>query len=302
MCLLTFMNEYTTANIADLTIGADNNPDGFGFAIHAGTSIVRGNGLDYEQVLDEFLKQRAIHSGPALFHSRITTHGSTSIDNCHPFQLGRDTLSVMAHNGMLPIKAINGRSDTRILAEDMLPSWGGATILNSKKQRKKLGKFADGSKLVFLSANPNVQNNYYIINEKLGHWVGDVWWSNTSYQYSRYAYTGGGMYTSSWERKPAGYTPTDSIVYGDAPSLVEDCSYIDEDGNEVWGELWRCSNCDQCEYIDDSNVNMADLCRNCDTCWFCHQDRLMCVCAGHQYDLVSNSHSVRDYDSIIDFY
>jgi hypothetical protein len=304
MCLLTFMNEYTTADIDQLTVGAANNPDGFGFAIHAGTSIVRGNGLKYNQVLDEFLKQRAIHSGPALFHSRITTHGGTTIDNCHPFQLGKDTLSVMAHNGMLPIPSTGGRSDTRILAEDMLPSWGGASILNSKKQRKKLAKFAAGSKLVFLSANPDVQNNHYIINENLGHWVDGVWWSNNSYVYSRYSYTGGGMYSTGWERKP---TPTDTIAYPSvAGSLVEDCSYFDDDGNEVWGEMWYCATCEASEYIDEYNIDNADFCNNCSACWFCNVDRMLCECAWDSkkpdLDTYEDAYAVRNYDSVIDFF
>jgi Glutamine amidotransferases class-II len=298
MCLLTFMNEYTTASVEDLTVGADNNPDGFGFAIHAGTHIVRGNGLVFDHVIDEFVKQRAVHSGPALFHSRITTHGGTTVDNCHPFQVGSDDLTVMAHNGMLPIAAKNGRSDTRILAEDMLPEWGGAPILNSRKRRKKLGKFADGSKLVFLSANPDVQENYYIINESLGHWVGDVWWSNSSYNYSRYSYSGAGMYTSGWSKTPSDvssslYVPSHERV------LVEDCSYINNVGDEVWGEMWNCAVCTHSEYVDEHNINTADFCPSCDACWFCFNDRLMCECSWDNYQ---DSHSVRDYDSAIDYF
>lgn len=136
MCLLTFMQEYTTADVDSLAIGSQNNPDGFGYAVHAGTHIVKGSGLNFDAVLDNFLKTRAIHSGPALFHSRITTHGGTNINNCHPFQVGKDTNTVVAHNGMLPIAARNGMSDTHIFAKELFPSWGGASTLNSKKTRR----------------------------------------------------------------------------------------------------------------------------------------------------------------------
>lgn len=300
MCLLTFINEYTMPNIDHLTCGAENNPDGFGFAIHDGTSIIRDSGLNFEAVLEKFVKYRQNHNGPALFHSRITTHGGTSLDNCHPFQLGKDNLTVVAHNGMLPIKEDKGRSDTRIFAEDLMPSWGGASLLNTKRQRKKIGKFAAGSKLVFLSANPAVLNDYYIINENLGHWDNGVWWSNTSYKYSRYSYSGGGMYTSGWSKLPAGsQSPQAKSEYDDW--FVKDCSYITDEGEEVWGELWRCSVCDNQTYIDEDNVEMVDFCEQCDACWYCMSDRVVCRCYyPPQDDIVT--HARRNYDSTVDYF
>lgn len=275
MCLLTFMHEGVTPNIDDLTIGAENNPDGFGFAIHDRTSIVSFSSLNYELVLEKFLQARRTMSGPALFHSRITTHGGTSVENCHPFTLGGDPLTVMAHNGMLPIDAANGRSDTRILAEDLMPQWGGARILNLKSKRKKLSKFADGSKLVFLSANPDVQNDWYIINERDGHWSNGVWWSNSSYKWKRsaYSYSGSGMYTSGWGRVDHTPTPKDDDTWA-----IQDLSYTDRDGHEVWAELWTCMACGEQDYFDEDTINCADYCHSCDSCWFCSEPRLLCAC------------------------
>lgn len=320
MCLLTFMQEYTTADVDSLAIGSQNNPDGFGYAVHAGTHIVKGSGLNFDAVLDNFLKTRAIHSGPALFHSRITTHGGTNINNCHPFQVGKDTNTVVAHNGMLPIAARNGMSDTHIFAKELFPSWGGASTLNSKKTRKKLSKFADGSKLVFLSANPDVQDDYYIINENDGHWNEGVWWSNNSYKYDRYSYAGSGMYTTGWSSTSK--TPKDMRyevdmdnykhdMWDEQSLLVEDCTYIDRDGNEVWGELWRCANCEHIEYVNEQNVNHADLCSQCDSCWFCSEPRMLCMCMGKQSDIVDDynngklylpAHSMANYDSTYDYF
>jgi hypothetical protein len=320
MCLLTFMQEYTTADVDSLAIGSQNNPDGFGYAVHAGTHIVKGSGLNFDAVLDNFLKTRAIHSGPALFHSRITTHGGTNINNCHPFQVGKDTNTVVAHNGMLPIAARNGMSDTHIFAKELFPSWGGASTLNSKKTRKKLSKFADGSKLVFLSANPDVQDDYYIINENDGHWNEGVWWSNNSYKYDRYSYAGSGMYTTGWSSTSK--TPKDMRyevdmdnykhdMWDEQSLLVEDCTYIDTDGNEVWGELWRCANCEHIEYVNEQNVNHADLCSQCDSCWFCSEPRMLCMCMGKQSDIVDDynngklylpAHSMANYDSTYDYF
>lgn len=281
MCLLTFMHEGVTADIEQLTCGAENNPDGFGFAVHAGNRIIRGNGLNFDHVLDSFLKARSQHSGPALFHSRITTHGATSRDNCHPFQVGRDTLSVVAHNGMLPINESAGKSDTRIFAETLFPSWGGVRTLTSKKMRKKLSKFASGSKLVFLTADPDL-DDFYIINEKDGHWDKGVWWSNSSYKWSRYAYSGGtgGMYTSGWSRLGDAWDYDDDdeeSILLPAGSVI-DCSHTSATGDEVWAEVWRCAVCSHEEYIDEDSINSVDFCPVCDCCWFCTDDRVMCRC------------------------
>jgi len=278
MCLLTFMHAGCTPDINDLKTGADNNPDGFGFAIHAGTHIVHASGLNFDAVLDRFLTERQNHSGPALFHSRITTHGGTSLENCHPFQVGRDTNTIMAHNGMLPINARDGKSDTRIFAEELFPSWGGASTLNSKRMRKKLSKFADGSKLVFLSANPDVQNDFYIINENLGHWDNGVWWSNNSYKWSTYSYA------TTWKkhdkRAYAWDLDDDEDDYGlrTLAGNVEDCSYIDPDtGEEVWGEIWTCLGCGNELYVHDNTMNV-DYCDVCDSCWYCSDSRRYCFC------------------------
>lgn len=304
MCLLTFMPEYTTASIEDLTNGACNNPDGFGYAIHAGTRIIHNSGLSFKQIADEFLTLRDKHHGPALFHSRITTHGGTTVDNCHPFQVGKDELTVVAHNGMLPISEKNGKSDTRIFAEELFPSWGGASLLNSKKMRKKLAKFAVGSKLVFLSANPNVQNDFTIINEKDGHYDADgVWWSNSSYKYSRYSYSGAGLYTSGWQKTDSSLlTPREEREFG---SSVIDLSYEDADGTMVWSEMWICGVCGYCHTVDESNIHTSDLCPQCDACWYCEEDRLFCYCYEPQseiYETSPNSLAVRDYDSTVDHF
>ena len=283
MCLLTFIQEYATPTYEHLQNSAINNPDGFGYAIHDRTRIISNSGLNADKIISEFFEQREKYQGVALFHSRITTHGGTTVDNCHPFRLGNDQLSVVGHNGMLPIKERNGKSDTRIFAEELFPSWGGASTLNSKKARKKLAKFATGSKLVFLSANPAVQNDYTIINEDLGSWDGDIWWSNNSYKYGRtsYSYSGSGMYTSGWSTsawKPVTKTDEFACANSHNTDLVEDCTYIDENGEEIWGELWTCSQCGHKEYVCEANVNQAELCPECDTCWFCHNDRMMCSC------------------------
>jgi glutamine amidotransferase len=90
-------------DLQDLEVGAANNPDGFGYAILTmrGNLLVRRS-MDADQLLGRFAADRRKHRwGPALFHCRIGTSGTKTLQNCHPFQVGRDGRTVIAHNGVL---------------------------------------------------------------------------------------------------------------------------------------------------------------------------------------------------------
>lgn len=192
MCLLVFMPEGATASRKSLEQASWYNDDGFGWAIRTKEKILVGKHMDFDKAYDEFMSARSSYNGDALFHLRITTQGATNLDNCHPFYVGKDQLSVVAHNGMLPVNDDKtGRSDTRIFAESLLPKRGGISFLNGEQSLKELEKWADGSKLVFLTANPASKWRYVIVNMADGHWAADdsedkgVWFSNSSYKYGK---------------------------------------------------------------------------------------------------------------------
>lgn len=191
MCLLTFIPEYVTPDTERFDIAAISNPDGFGWAIVDGSRVIRGRGMRYEQVLEQFMNTRRRYPGVAMFHFRWATHGEESASNCHPFIVGKDEASVMGHNGILPVDVPKGskRSDTAEFASRVFPATArDITALDEAKYVKELSEWAKGNKLVFLTANPAAKSNYYIINESDGHWDKDMWWSNYSYEYtpSRY--------------------------------------------------------------------------------------------------------------------
>jgi len=207
VCLLTFIPSGIDVDIQDLRNGAKYNDDGFGFAVHMGDHIITGKGMNFEEVVDRFYDVRSRFKGHAIFHSRITTHGVTDTTNCHPFKVGTDDLTVVGHNGMLPIKPADGdnRSDTSIFAAEYLPSLGGVYALDDLAVRKSLENWATGSKLVVLTADRHANSEYYILNESLGHWSDGVWWSNYSYCYTpaparntyNYGYSSYGSWTGS---------------------------------------------------------------------------------------------------------
>lgn len=215
MCLLVFMPENKTATKEALETASWYNDDGFGWAIRTPDKILVGKDMDFQKAYDEFIAARSSYNGDALFHLRITTQGATDLDNCHPFYVGKDNLSVVAHNGMLPVPqpANDTRSDTRIFAESLLPKRGGIAFLNGKGSLTELEKWAAGSKLVFLTANPASKWRYVIANMEDGDWgKGDnegVWFSNNSYKYARTTsvkYTGGWDYTRMYGDGLGGHT------------------------------------------------------------------------------------------------
>lgn len=113
MCLLSFFPPGVQPDSEELSCGASCNPHGFGYAIviPGEEEILIGKGMDAATLIAEFVKMRAQYpDGPALFHSRYTTHGVTGVDNCHPFVVNGDKRTVVGHNGILPARSPLGVS------------------------------------------------------------------------------------------------------------------------------------------------------------------------------------------------
>jgi glutamine amidotransferase len=170
----------TTALLA----GASLNRDGHGFAIVAGDRLIVQRGLDGEQMVEAFEMLRGQYrDGPALFHSRFATHGERTVDNCHPFPVGGDHRTVIAHNGVLPttVRPNNKdpRSDTRITAEDFLPLFG---PLRLGRVRRRFERWMTPDNLmVILTVDRRFRRHAYILNEPSGIWDGGIWYSNDGY-------------------------------------------------------------------------------------------------------------------------
>lgn len=193
MCMLTYIPEGVPATeelIEELYNGCTRNQDGFGWTIVSNDkkSLITFRSMDAIAALEAFQESRETNHGHALFHSRWGTHGEESIFNVHPFKVAKDPMTVMAHNGVLPVSTWPGkgdrRSDTHIFSTNHLKSWGMA--LDSKKFTDHVTKFIGSSnKLVFLSVNPRYQANVYIFGENLGTWsvATGVWHSNDGFRY-----------------------------------------------------------------------------------------------------------------------
>lgn len=187
MCLLTYLPAQVQPDLDALFNGAVANDDGHGFAIVAGrrhNRLIVHRGLNAETVLDAFVAARRQHpDGPALFHSRLATHGDATLDNCHPLVVGGDTRTVLAHNGVLPAAARpapnDPRSDTRIAAEHYIPALG---PLQYRRVREALQRWmTPANKMVILTVDPRFRQRSYLLNEASGIWDNGSWYSNDSY-------------------------------------------------------------------------------------------------------------------------
>ena len=187
MCMLTYIPGGTTPDPAALYNGASLNDQGHGYAIVADNSIIVERGMDATDVIESFIVAREQHpEGPALFHSRWATHGAVTVDNCHPFQVGDDRNTVVAHNGILPAALRPGRgddrSDTRVLAEDYLPTEPFGS-LGRRRSRARLAKMiTETNKLAILTVNRRYRGNAYLVNESSGYWAGGIWYSNNDFR------------------------------------------------------------------------------------------------------------------------
>ena len=279
MCMLCVVPPNVIPSREKLENSALNNPHGFGFAI----VIPKENRIHVERTMNadtsinRFIEMRGKYpEGYAMWHARFATHGTTTVDNCHPFRVGKDERTYLAHNGILPIIEPQGdnRSDTRIFAEDLLPAIGGVASLDNEQVINLLDDFTTGSKVCVLTIHPDAKYQCYLFHKEKG-WEDDsgVWWSNDScYLPKSYAYT-----ASSWENKYYSTKPLDFVTKHDKDIKFYECKVCEfsvaED--ELWDSGLGDDYCPQCGCCYQCNTYMTDdLCykgSNADAKWWSKQ-------------------------------
>jgi len=257
MCMLCVIPPNVIPSRDKLENSALNNPDGFGFAIVIPSEkrIHVERTMNADASITRFLEMRTKYpEGYATWHARYATHGSLTVDNCHPFQVGvGNTQTYLAHNGVLPVIEPQGdkRSDTRIFAEDILPAIGGVTSLDNEQVWNILEDFTQGSKVVILTVDPRANHQCYLLHENKG-WkdTSGVWWSNQS------CYLSTPMRTTT----PFGFG-------------------LKDDSAEKWID------CDTCESFFEASQMIDGYCKQCGTCVDCKTYVTDCLCyKGSGYD------------------
>lgn len=243
-------------------MGACKNPHGFGFAIDTGSGIISERSMSAKKSIARFLELREQYpNGYAMWHARYATHGVKNELNCHPFKVVGEHDTYLAHNGVLDIHIPKGdkRSDTRIMAEELLPRLGGVSALDDDYVYDMISSWASGNKVVVMTNDPTAQYKIYIINESLGSWDDNgIWWSNNSYKpvvstprTTTYNYTYG---------EPSVYDIVATDSHFD-PSIYEDSKF----------------ECPNCEALIDTWENEY-YCPMCESCFECEANFLECLC------------------------
>lgn len=244
MCMLCVIPPGIIPSREKLTNSALNNPHGFGFAIVVPQDrrIIVEKTMDADESINNFLKLRGQYpEGYAMWHARLATHGSQTVDNCHPFAVGHDPQTYLGHNGILPVlEDKTDRSDTRIFAEDILSAMGGVTALDNEQLYNMLEDFTTGSKVCVLTVDPRAQHQAYLLHEEKGKYdTTGVWWSNDS------------CYLSDWSSSKWVSNKDYDLLPASKDEIIEcfNCkSTLDEEMIDTYeGQCFYCGACTDCK-------------------------------------------------------
>ena len=255
MCLAIFKPANQVVPFDYLDTAAIVNPDGAGFAVATGGSIILEKGFfDGANGIAKELEK--YNQYPVAIHFRWATQGNVDKANCHPFSLGKGW--AMIHNGIIQSMPVDKTySDTFLYSERMRQRVGGNIDWPTRKRSiRKMEREIGASKLVFL----NRDGTRVIVNEDDGHWSDGVWYSNGSYKESpRWAGFGSSCY--SRDVAPAKSTGWNADWY---PSRCD--GYAPESVKHISG-AWDDA-CDLCAMPLASGQGLAvghDLL--CDACY-----------------------------------
>lgn len=261
MCLLSYFPAGVMPDAEHLFSGSQANADGSGYAVATsdGRLLVNKAMVTQDLLIDQFMELRKQHLGmPAMFHSRFGTGGVFSTYNVHPFQVGSDPLTVVAHNGIFPgiskkLKRNNPRSDTRVFAETVMPKQ--FSRLDRKRTRQALLNYITTgyvNKIAVITVNPRYRQNGYLINGAAGVFLPDGAW------HSNYDYLPPLKLEDS-----AYWAEVDADAAADDPVLTGTCEMCLQANavNQSSGVCGLCRTCQDClEHINDCQ------------CWFAGQD------------------------------
>lgn len=214
--------------------------------------------------------------GPAMFHSRWGTGGTEDLANCHPFTVGRDTQTVVAHNGVLfSVSNKEARSDTAIFAEKILPRM--LRRIDRPGKREKLESYLGyGNKIAVITVNPKYRRSAYLFNEDMGYWDAGEWHSNSDYRTPVYA----GKYSPF-----ANWSSDDYRAYGQdwtVPAL-----------ESVRDDCWSCLS-KRCVDID------TYVCTVCHVCVDCGESDAQCLCYYPAADRALQDESDSEVPAVLD--
>jgi hypothetical protein len=189
----------------------NSNGAGVMYAVDGIVHIEKGfmTWKDFSDRLTELAESYDLKELPVVLHFRITTHGGTKPENCHPFPI-TDSIGMLkklklttkvgvAHNGIIPVTPRNGISDTmEYIAGQLAPLSRVVPEFYKSKDLMQMILHATGSKLAFLDGDGTI----YTVGEFVEH--NGVYYSNTSYQSMNYL-RDFSYYSSGWSKWDSDY-------------------------------------------------------------------------------------------------
>lgn len=153
--------------------GFQENPDGAGFMyVGRGRLRIKKGYFTFKGFYKSLRNTEKLYpKSNFVIHFRLSTSGKTDYTNCHPFFIDKQTGFV--HNGIfkgLGNKIISDTLEYNFKTLQKLPK----DFIYSEKILAKIDKYCGwGNKLIFL----NNKNDYYIVNECVGKWENNIWYS-----------------------------------------------------------------------------------------------------------------------------
>jgi len=178
MCIIIYKPAGVSLLETTLKNSWTRNPDGAGFAYIENGQLIVDKGFFSLRAFKEAYEPH--HAKQAILHFRIKTHGDFGAENCHPFRVTQNL--VFAHNGVfskLPYNTI--KSDTYLFNELILQNLiriYGPSVVFEEAMQPLWETFAGSSRVVFMDAEGKI----HIMNEDLGEWKNDCWFSNDSWK------------------------------------------------------------------------------------------------------------------------
>lgn len=142
MCLIIHAGKKTPISENILKTAKERNRDGWGVCWFADGRLHAKKSLDMDKLISFVSK---LEDYERIVHLRMTTHGHTNMNNCHPFKVA-DGLFFM-HNGVMSEfdKVKDGRSDTAQFVHSILSPMvqrNGSEVLSEFWFRNILDKYA----------------------------------------------------------------------------------------------------------------------------------------------------------------
>ena len=243
-----------------LTNCFNNNPDGAGFAFNHNNEVVIRKGYmklkDFLDAFHKYDKKFDFKNRGVLIHTRITTHGGTNPQMCHPFPINSDEGALkkieyvspfaIIHNGIISLTSAEATkkkdmSDTAIFVQKYLTKIAKNKNWFGNKANIELIEELIDSKMAILNGSGKIIMTSGFTEEN------GVFYSNSSYKENRY------KRVYNWDLDDYDY-PYSSNDYGYNDYLIAQ-GYV-QDGKGGW--VKHSTNKDKVSSKPSSVNNLTD--------------------------------------------